>query len=288
MFSNYRTNKRYLNQYYIAIIGLLAVTNGVLYFFQAFDWESFLLFLPAVVLLTIPNISIVVIAWFYTILLCVFRSDFDVFYLAYIPLAVFVTFTASAILHSASHSSIRPRWLGRISGELVGLWQLNGFPLWVISHILHHQHSDDPVLDPHPPMDKSYWRFLVGMRESVLTVTVNHYFSLWGKNEESIRNLKELALESKVAVFLQVIFWYQVLGPQIFTFFFVFAVAFKMAHYAWFNYATHVHTKDGTIIVNLDQGLYKIVNFFGFGLYYHKNHHLKPGLFDPRKLSPEK
>jgi membrane protein required for beta-lactamase induction len=123
------------------------------------------------------------------------------------------------------------------------------------------------------------------MRQTISTVLANYYFGLWGKNEESLKNLKELGLESKVATFLKVVFWYLILGPQLFAFLFVFSAAFKMAHYAWFNYATHIYSDAGTTIVNLDFGFYKFVNFVSFGLYYHKNHHLRPDLFNPGKLA---
>jgi stearoyl-CoA desaturase (delta-9 desaturase) len=169
----------------------------------------------------------------------------------------------------------------------MALWQLVGFPDWTIVHVLHHMHADDTVLDPHPPMNKSYWQFLLEMRQTVSMVFANYYFHLWGKNEETLKNLKELGMESKMATFLKIVFWYLVLGPQIFAFFFVFSVVFKMMHYAWFNYATHVYSKDGVLIVNLDKGLYKFINFVAFGLYYHKNHHLRPDLFDPSKFSQE-
>ena len=284
MFLNYKTNKRYLNQYYLSVIGLLATANGMLCFFQTPDWELLLFFAPAFVLLSMPSIYLVIIAWFYAILICALHLDFDVVYLAGIPLAIIVTFPASALLHSASHSSIRPRWLRRILGELVGLWQLTGLPFWTIVHVLHHKHTDDQNLDPHPPMDKSYWKFLTDMRQSVSTVLANYYFSLWGKTEESVRNLKEFGIEFKTATFLQVVFWYLLLGPQIFSYFFASAVVFKMLHYAWFNYATHVYTGSETSIVNLDHGFYKLINFLSFGFYYHKNHHLQPNLFDPSKM----
>lgn len=172
-------------------------------------------------------------------------------------------------------------------GELVGLWQFAGFPFWAIVHILHHKHADDPTLDRHPPMEKSDWEYLTEMRYSVSTAFANYYFKLWGKTEESMRNLKEFGIELKTAEFLQVIFWYLLLGPQTFAFFFAFAVVFKMMHYAWFNYATHVNTVSGTSIINLGQGFYKIISFVSFGFYYYKNHHLQPSLFNPSKLPKE-
>lgn len=285
MFLKFKTNKRYLNQYYLTVIGLLTVTNSILYFFKVPDWESLLFFVPVFILLSMPSINLVAIAWVCAVLISALRPDFDVIYLAFIPVAIIMTFTVTALFHSASHSSIRPRWLRRILGEFIGLWQLASFPLWTIIHVLHHKHADDPILDPHPPMGRSYWKFLFEMRQNVSTVLANYYFSLWGKNKESLRNLKELGAESMTATLLQVVFWYLLLGPYIFTFFFAFAVVFKMMHYAWFNYVTHVYMKDGASIIDLNHGFYKVINFVAFGLYYHKSHHLQPSLFNPSKLS---
>ena len=286
MFANFKTNRRYLNQCYLAVIGVLAAADGLLGFFQAPDWQSLALFAPAFLLLAVPNLYLAAGAFFYAALAAAWRADFDPAYLAGIPAAVVATFTATALLHNASHSSVRPRWLRRGLGELMALWQLVGFPDWTVAHILHHTHADDPVLDPHPPMDKSYWAFLLGMRQTVSAVLANYYFGLWGENAESLRNLRELGWEVKAATFLKAVFWYLLLGPQLFTFFFVFSVPFKMAHYAWFNYATHVHSEDGTLIVNLDRGFYRFINFVSFGLYYHRNHHLRPDLFNPGKFPP--
>ena len=285
MFSQFKSDKRFLNQYFLIIIGLFFVANSLLSFFGEPDWEVFFIFIPAFVLLSMPQIQLVALAWVYAVLICVFRLDFDIVYLALIPVAIITTFIVSAVFHSASHSSIQPRWLKRLIGETIGFWQLAAFPLWCIVHVLHHKYSDDTVRDPHPPMDKTYWNFMLNMRKSVASVFSGFYMDLWGKNEESLRNMKEMAIESKVATLLQVTFWFLLLGPQVFTFLFAFSIIFKMLHYAWFNYATHIYTPEGIQIVNLDHGLYKIVNFLAFGLYYHKNHHLRPDLFNPSKFA---
>ena len=150
--------------------------------------------------------------------------------------------------------------------------------------MLHHRHSDDPVLDPHPPLDKGYWEFLAGVHQSVARVWAEYYFGLWGKNEASLENLRALGQAAKAATFLKAVFWYLLLGPGLFAFLFAFSVMFKTAHYAWFNYVTHVYSQGGTVILNLDHGGYKFVNLVSFGLYYHKNHHLHPDLFNPAKL----
>jgi hypothetical protein len=50
------------------------------------------------------------------------------------------------------------------------------------------------------------------------------------------------------------------------------------------NYVTHETKEDGSVVLyNLDSNLYyKFVNFFGSGVYYHKNHHLHPAQYNPQ------
>ena len=284
MFAKFNTDKRYFNKYFLSVIAMLAVANGMLFFFATPDFRLLLLYLPALFILSIPDIYLIFLAWLYALAVTVVNFGFHAAYLAGIPIAIVLTFIATALLHNASHSNFRPRWFCRGVGEAMGLFQMVAFPSWVIVHILHHRNSDDPVLDPHPPLDKGYVAFLTGMRKSISKVIGNYYFSLWGNNAESARNLKEVGIESQLSMFLQALFWYLVLGPQVFAWFYIFSIVFKMAHYAWFNYATHIYTQDGINIGNLNHGFYKAINAIAFGLYYHKNHHLRPGLFDPRKL----
>jgi len=286
MYAKFNTNKLYFREYYTAFIAIIVLADVALYFVTAQDLLSVVWFLPAFYLLSIPNIYLAMVAALYSAVVCFWKLGFEAGDLLWILAALAITFVASALLHNAAHSSFRPRWLNRVVGEAMGLFQLVAFPSWVIVHILHHRDSDDPVLDPHPPLDKPYWEYLMSMRQSIVTVFTNYYFKLWGTNEESIRNLKTMGQLSQISLFVQSVFWFLLLGPQVFTYFFVVSVVFKMAHFAWFNYATHVHTPEGTVIENLDKGFYKVINFVAFGLYFHKNHHLRPHLFDPGTFEP--
>lgn len=56
--------------------------------------------------------------------------------------------------------------------------------------------------------------------------------------------------------------------------------------FAHINFATHKTNADGsTEIINLNHNMwYKTVNFFGSGVYFHKNHHVRPNLYDPSTL----
>ncbi len=285
MYAKFNTNPLYFREYYTALIAIILLADVALYFLGAHDWLPLLWFLPAFYLLSIPNIYLAMVAGLYSAVVCFLDFGFDAGNLLWIPAALFITLIASAFIHNAAHSSFRPRWLNRVVGETMGVFQLVAFPSWVIVHILHHRDSDDPVLDPHPPLDKPYWEYLMTMRQNIITVFSNYYFKLWGANAESIRNLKTMGRLAQIALFVQSVFWFLLLGPQVFAYFFVVSVVFKMAHFAWFNHATHVHTPEGTVIANLDKGFYKVINFVSFGLYFHKNHHERPHLFDPGRFN---
>jgi fatty-acid desaturase len=170
----------------------------------------------------------------------------------------------------------------------MGVVQLSGFPEWKIIHVIHHSNPDHPELDPHPPLLMTYWQFAKGMRDSIARVFVTYYFKCFGKEEAAMKGIKRFGLASRLNMFMKVTMWYLLLGPQLFTFLFLSSVAFKMLHFAWFNYATHRPTNDKFEIKNLDHRLYTVINWISFGLYYHDNHHTNPSLFNPKKMPPVK
>ena len=241
-------------------------------------------FAPAIFFLNTTDFKKVVVGCLYACGITIFFEDLKLIYLLWISLAVVATLSATALLHNASHRSFRPKWLNRPMGELMCLFQLTGFPDWTVIHVLHHAHSDDPELDPHPPGNKTYWVYLNTVRQTILRVFINHYFRIFGNNETSIKAVKRFGLSMKVDHFMKVAFWYLLLGPVLFSFFFFPSIVFKMMNHAWLNHSTHQWDGEQTQLVNFNNGLYKLGNFFGFGIYNHKNHHLSPGLFDPRNL----
>ena len=68
------------------------------------------------------------------------------------------------------------------------------------------------------------------------------------------------------------------------------SIAFKMVHFAWFNYTTHRPVEGKFQTRNLTQGLYFAINWISFGFYYHDNHHKNPTLFNPKYMpdTPQK
>ena len=205
-------------------------------------------------------------------------------YLGYLIGAGAATLTATALLHNASHRSLRPKWLNRPVGELMCLFQLTGFPDWTVVHVFHHTFSDDPVKDPHPPGNQTFWQYVNTVRAQILSVYLRHYFEIFGRNADTEKAVKRFGLSMKLDHFMKVTFWFLSLGPQLFSLFFFPSIVLKMFNHAWINFANHQWTGKENKLINLDGGFYKICNFFGFGIYYHKNHHINPALFDPRKL----
>jgi fatty acid desaturase len=263
----------------------LLCCNLILLLVRPPDIFDVLLYLPAVLLAVSTNIQMVIASFIFAAAVSFFRSDFNPMALLYVmPITIGLSLIFSALIHNASHESIPHRFLNRLVGEIMGIIQLSGFPDWKLVHVLHHQNSDDPILDPHPPLKKSYWEFAKGMRSSIVTVFGQFYFKCFGKNETSIQNLQSFARAAKFNMLMKIGFWFLILKPQLFAFAFLFSIVFKMLHFAWFNYITHRPDADGVKIQNLNNFTYKVLNFFSFGLYYHDNHHTAPYLFDPRNL----
>lgn len=280
MIRSFQGDPHYLARYHEKwILGLLAVNAGLAVATEA-EVADIAWYLPAILLLSSTRIESVLCALLWATGVSVMRADFEIASLAGLPAAVLFSLMFSGLLHCASHNAIRPRFLNRPAGELIGLFQLAGFPDWTVIHVLHHRHADDPERDPHPPIGKSYWEFTKGMRDSVLAAYLKRYFEIFGASDSSKAAVRRFARAMQADMLLRILFWFLLLGPQHFTFLFAFSVMFKMLHYAWFNHVTHQPSG----IRNLGAGGYAWLNTLTFGLYYHGNHHRYPTVFDPRDL----
>jgi fatty acid desaturase len=280
----FRQNQTYLNVYHMKAVTILLLVNSLLFYLRPVGYEI-IYFGPAILFLWSVDIKKVAFSVPCAAVAAVFLYDFHWFYTIGLFAALAIVVPISSLLHNASHNSMRPIWLNRFVGEAVGLFQLAPFPSWVIIHMVHHAHPDDPILDPHPPGDKTYWQFLNGMRATVSKVFMNYYFDLWKNSKNTKNTLVQLMIFGKLDTFLRILFWYQVFGPRWFAFFYCPSVVLKMVMYAFFNYATHPNVDGMHLIVNSNRGFFRFLNFLGFGLFYHKNHHSNPTLFDPRNLA---
>ena len=207
-----------------------------------------------------------------------------------LPLAFIFGLQVPVALHNAVHFNIRPKFLNEFVGEICGFFVLFGMAPFRISHVLHHANSDDEELDPHPPMGKSFFYFLATTQLNTIRVISNQYFSIHGKSRKTLTIMGLQMPVYYIGLFARLFIWWKILGATYFVAFFVPAYFTNLVVFAHINWATHQTLPSGeVVIVNLNHNLYyKIVNFIGAGAYYHLNHHLKPGLYDPSTMEAPK
>jgi stearoyl-CoA desaturase (delta-9 desaturase) len=209
--------------------------------------------------------------------------------LAYIAGASFLAMFANASVHNCSHGNW-PKPINRLLGELFGLIVLTRYASWEILHRRHHMFSDDAVKDPHP-VELSFWGFL--WRKMLLNLEKNLHqqaYELWGdtpavRRRELVRSW--VSVSAGAALFA---FWFVVLGPVGFFGIFVPSMIFGVLHLTHFNWSTHngPFAKEERDLkpVNLDHGVYWVLNRLLFGAYFHANHHAYATVFNPRHLDP--
>ncbi len=285
MLRKFRSDRNYLARYHEYAGAALLLVNLGLVFLKTPELKTTLWCLPCLMLISSPQVTTVLLGYVYALTVAVLGGHFESVYLIGIPLGIVLTFPFTGLLHCASHDSLRPKWLNRPVGELMGLVQLYGFPDWKVLHFMHHSFSDDAELDPHPPLDKKYWEFTKGMRTAASNAFLKHYFMQFGQTQLTIASAQRFGRAAKFDALMKLVFWYLVLGGQAFSFFYLTSIAFKMLHYAWFNHSTHQSPDGNTELRNLNHGLiYPVINALAFGMYFHKNHHLAPSMFNPQRI----
>ncbi|HEY0963815.1 MAG TPA: fatty acid desaturase [Pseudomonadales bacterium] len=294
MYKLYKKDPLFFIRYNVATILILGLASVLLYLnwsaFRAAD-NDYLLFL-AVIPLALPNLWIIASSGAVVGIVAWTQGYFDTSLqsLVLLPLLGAIIGLQSAwLMHNASHESIKPAWLNRLVGELSGLQQLAGFPVWAVFHIVHHQNSDDPLKDPHPPGTLTFREYFRQMGVSTGRVVHNVYFELWGDNPRTQRLWRMTMITFLLARFTRAVFLLVLLGPTLFV---LVLIVSKIVNYAWyihFNYYTHQPNENGDMeVLNLNHNLYyKFMNATMAGIYFHKNHHRKASLFDPRTLEPE-
>nr|WP_255216547.1 fatty acid desaturase [Pseudenhygromyxa sp. WMMC2535] len=212
--------------------------------------------------------------------------EFHWWYWLVLPLAVHAQILCSVFIHNCSHNNF-PRPINRLIGELCGLVVLTRYASWEIIHCRHHKYSDDADMDPHPVTAdaRGYWPFLKKMVVNVEVQLQRQFFELHGGDTpENRRFEKRRAYTSYATNLVLIAFWYVLLGPMGFFFFFVPASIIGFFHLVHFNWSTHnaAHPEQGFYPVNLDHGYFWIGNRLWYGIYYHGYHHKQANLFNPR------
>jgi fatty acid desaturase len=282
IFKKFKQNINYLYNYHRNRATLIALAASGLLAFRQPSWQDLLIALPVISLASSIHIYRIFAGLLLATFLTVFMGEFRAELLLGIPAAFIVGCLLNGLIHNASHGNIRPRFINNAVGELCALVQLVGFAEWVIGHIIHHSHADDPEKDPHPPGNLGFIEYLAGVRANILKVLGSEYLKYHGRTPDGLKNLKKIGTISRVEHSLKVIFWYLVFGPQLFAFFFIPSIIFKMLVFAWLNFSAHRPDNGETRVFNRTQGFYKVLNIFTFNLFYHGNHHENPKLFNPR------
>ncbi|MFA5984799.1 MAG: fatty acid desaturase [Methylococcaceae bacterium] len=219
--------------------------------------------------------------------LSIYGSAISWIYLILLPIAIYIGHLSAVFIHNAVHDNFKPIWLNPIIGELCALHQLSaGYPVFRLIHNQHHSHADDPVKDPHPPMGYSFWDFVDQSRALIKSRLTAMYFDKWGDSLDTRKNWQIQSVLLIAVRFSKTLFLFALLGPKIFVLLFLPSYLSNVFLFAAFNYFTHIEKEDGsTEILNLDNNwYYKICNRTLYGVFYHKNHHLRPKLFDPKVM----
>jgi stearoyl-CoA desaturase (delta-9 desaturase) len=197
------------------------------------------------------------------------------------PVVLFVAIQCHVFVHNATHGNL-PRLVNRLIGELAGLFIVVRYASWDIVHMRHHQYSDHATKDPHPAYPSyflSFWRSVTTVEQQLM----QHYYDTWGG--DTPENRAREALRAKVSyganIFL-LIAWHLMLGPGLFWLVFIPANILGAMFIGHFNWSTHNgERKNNFRPVNLNHGYYWLGNRIFFGIYFHANHHKRPGLFNP-------
>jgi len=214
------------------------------------------------------------------------RFSLSVFTPLLVVTGLIVGLISATAFHNASHGNIRPRFLNRIVGEVTADFSLEDMKCFRVGHMLHHIHSDDPLLDPHPPQGLSFLQFIMSSRQKTIGCIEALYYKHHERSKSSVLNVKMQIITYHLAALMKLVFWFLLLGPVFFLFFFIPAYLSYFFGFAHLNYISHKDENKEGRIFNHDGGFfYSVMNFITSGGYYHKNHHLSPGLYNPRKLS---
>jgi fatty acid desaturase len=216
-----------------------------------------------------------------------YAFSFQWWHLALIPLGIYIGGLSAVFIHNASHNSFPNKWLNDACGHLSGSHQLWGFTGWKLIHLVHHHYSDNVDMDPHAPGDKTFWQFARGMFLHSSAKITQRYREQFGAGLKTKLLHKAVLIVFLGLVALNLTFWFLLLGPAAFVWFYIPSYIANHLLFVDINYTAH--PKDPITgeskAANLDHNwYYKTANFLWCGIYYHANHHRKPLLFNPKYM----
>lgn len=212
-----------------------------------------------------------------------FKIDLTIWSLILFPVGLVIGVKIPVLMHNCVHRNLRPPLLNLIAGELAGIYILMGLAAFELNHTMHHAHADTN-LDPHNPHKKNFFFFFFANNFGGTKVVLAKYLHFFGDTKINRALFKLTIFMHFIAVPMRLVFWFILLGPTFFVTFFIPSYLFHMFVFAHINFITHETKEDGSaVVLNLNSNIYyKFVNYFGSGVYYHKNHHLNPGHYNPQ------
>lgn len=289
MLKEYLTDKYFYIRYLsISLIVTLLLISAVLIIKDTHINTLFWLQLALIIPLMISDLLFILVTavLYYVLFFFFYWQDLHFWYLGLVVLGALTGLYSTTLMHIATHNSIPNKFLNRLVGELCGIQQLITFNGWAVAHLIHHKYSDDPIRDPHPPQQFTYWQFANRMKNSTLKVLGDTYYEHFPDEPKAHTIVRFVLIISLINKFLRATFLLLLLGPIGFTLFYITSFVTQILFYTHFNYFTHRPTQNGEMeILNLYKGWYnRLINRFLFGIYFHKNHHRSPHLLNPSVL----
>lgn len=212
-----------------------------------------------------------------------FQLHLTYMHLLLLPVALVFGIHVPTLMHNCVHGNLKSKNLNFIIGELCCFFVLMSLSIIGINHTLHHSHADSHE-DPHNPAKKTFLQFFFTSLLTGVEIIGNKYYKFHGKSSKTIFLYKASVIMHHLGLFLRLGLWFLLLGPTLFVAFFIPAFFFYTFTFAHVNYITHIVDENGDVqIINVDSNAYyKLINFIGSGVYYHKNHHLNPKYYNPK------
>jgi stearoyl-CoA desaturase (delta-9 desaturase) len=202
-----------------------------------------------------------------------------------VPPLLFGLIWSHLVIHTCTHGSL-PVSVNRLVGEILGVIVLVRFASWDIVHLRHHRFSDDRIRDPHPNFP-SYWKTVGNSVIQTEQQLFQEYFDTWGDNAQNRQRERLRAYVSYGTNVVLLAAWAYFLGPWFTALVFLptnVLAALFVIHFNWSTHNGELGLVDADFHpVNLDAGYYWIGNRVFNGIYMHKNHHLRPYLFNPAR-----
>jgi fatty acid desaturase len=200
------------------------------------------------------------------------------------PFAALLGIKLPTLMHNAVHSNFKG--LNFLIGEMTSQFILISFGVVCINHTFHHSKPDSDE-DPHAPMQKGFLIYLLTCLHSGVGVIKKRFLKYHGDTSKN-RGIFNLNIGLHfIGIPLRLVAFYMILGPALMlTLYLPALVAFTFT-FAHVNYITHQDDSEGNpLILNKNSNLwYQFVNLIADGIYFHKNHHKNPNLYNPKYLN---